>query len=60
VFNREDKRIRELEKKLKDTEMEHEILKKAILNSTCQCNTSPKQISAIFQDSCRIFLLKTI
>ena len=34
----EQKKIKELEK-LKDVEMERDILKKAIVGSTCQCNT---------------------
>ena len=39
ALNPDQKRIRELEKKLRDTEMERDILKKATVDSIDQCNT---------------------
>ena len=44
ALTEQEKKIRELEKKLRDAEMERDILKKTILSSTCQRNNSTNDL----------------
>ncbi|WP_434057184.1 transposase, partial [Escherichia coli] len=44
--------IRELRKKLQRIEMENEILKKAVVDSICQCNTPFNYLFRCFELQC--------